>query len=605
MKINNIKKLLVSGVIGLLFISCSDYLNTIPDNQVSIQDVFKRKASTEQYLANVYSYMRTEMGWSNESPWEGISDEVDVTYPDYVTALINQGSMTSGKGWFNYWGFYYKGIRSATYFIQHVDENQEMTPELKNQYKAEARYLRAWFYFCIYRQYGPVIVMPETLIAPDATLTDMSYPRNSIKETVDYIESELNETLAMNSLPTISPSSDKEYGRITSSTCKALKSRLLLYAASDFYNADANPDFANFQNQDGKKLFDYTNADKIQRWQKAADAAKAVIDVPGFALYTEKVSGVTDPFKSCQNLFQVDWNSEVIYARPAGLFWEIDNACAPRSVSGWSGWGVTQQFVDAFFTKNGLPIDKDPAYSETGFSTASGDNGNTQKNTYNMYVNREPRFYVAVTFNNSKWLSTNNQGTVQLYFGGNSGLTQTEKRNYSKTGYLARKFCSPSSDPSTNKSQEHAQIYFRLGEIYLNYVEALNEVSYSTNITEILKYINLIRDRAGIPKYGTEIGNIPVPTDQVTMRDAIRRERRVELALESHRYFDCKRWIISEKTDGGPFYGMNVNAASDNFHVRTLYETRVFEKKNYLWPIDVTEIFKDKYLVQNPYWDNN
>ena len=136
-------------------------------------------------------------------------------------------------------------------------------------------------------------------------------------------------------------------------------------------------------------------------------------------------------------------------------------------------------------------------------------------------------------------------------------------------------------------------------------MEALNEVSYSTNITEILKYINLIRDRAGIPKYGTEIGNIPVPTDQVTMRDAIRRERRVELALESHRYFDCKRWIISEKTDGGPFYGMNVNAASDNFHVRTLYETRVFEKKNYLWPIDVTEIFKDKYLVQNPYWDNN
>ena len=95
MKINNIKKLLVSGVIGLLFISCSDYLNTIPDNQVSIQDVFKRKASTEQYLANVYSYMRTEMGWSNESPWEGISDEVDVTYPDYVTALINQGSMLS------------------------------------------------------------------------------------------------------------------------------------------------------------------------------------------------------------------------------------------------------------------------------------------------------------------------------------------------------------------------------------------------------------------------------------------------------------------------------------------------------------------------------
>jgi hypothetical protein len=143
-------------------------------------------------------------------------------------------------------------------------------------------------------------------------------------------------------------------------------------------------------------------------------------------------------------------------------------------------------------------------------------------------------------------------------------------------------------------------IHFRLGEIYLNYAEALNELGFNENKTEILYYINQIRERAGIPLYGDGAGEIPVTAGE--MRALIRAERRVELAFESHRYFDCKRWIIAHETDGGDFWGMDVYAGEDGFHKRAIFEKRSFQTKNYLWPIRTSETYKNSLLVQNPGW---
>ena len=127
----------------------------------------------------------------------------------------------------------------------------------------------------------------------------------------------------------------------------------------------------------------------------------------------------------------------------------------------------------------------------------------------------------------------------------------------------------------------------------LNYVEALND--YDPGHSDILKYLNQVRNRAGMP-------NIVSGKSQDEMRRLIRHERRVELCCERLRYYDTRRWLIAEQTDAGNFYGMNVDADGNAFYVRTVFETRVFRKEFYLFPIPQSEINKDKNIVQNPGW---
>jgi hypothetical protein len=140
----------------------------------------------------------------------------------------------------------------------------------------------------------------------------------------------------------------------------------------------------------------------------------------------------------------------------------------------------------------------------------------------------------------------------------------------------------------------------RLGQIYLDYAEALNE--YEPGNPDILTYLNLIRKRAGVPAYGNASGQIPVSTDQSIMRSIIRRERQVELSFESVRYFDCHRWKIAMETDNEPVRGMNMYADGSAFYQLTTVADRTFRQRDYLWPIPNDEILKNSLLVQNPGW---
>jgi hypothetical protein len=254
---------------------------------------------------------------------------------------------------------------------------------------------------------------------------------------------------------------------------------------------------------------------------------------------------------------------------------------------------------------NGRPI-TDPAsgYTETGFTTTA--NNYYVVGTSNMYANREPRFYVDISFNNSKWLNTafgtgGQPVTIQMYSGGNSG--KYTGRNWSRTGYAVRKLVHPSSRVNPDQIAGRTEVHMRLGEIYLNYAEALNEANPGD--ADILKYLNFIRERAGIPQYGIGANALPVPASQAAIRDAIRRERSLELSFEAggHRYFDTRRWKIAEQTDGGPMYGMDIDATTTAaFQKRVVFETRVFNKKNYLWNILQDELNRNVKLVENPAW---
>jgi hypothetical protein len=600
MKINKniVNTFLAITIISVLSACQKDFLDQVPDDRLTIDDVFKRRSDAERYLANVYSHIKSDNDWNtSNSPWEGLSDEIDVTYNDYPTYFMNTGNWDKNNDNYPYWRDYYRGIRSASYFLQHIDECvelKELAPELLPRYKAEARALRAWFYFFIMRQYGPFVIMPETPMAPDATLAEMSIPRSSLDECVSYIESELDKAIV--DLPE-KPVNTSNWGRFNQAMAKAIKSRMLLYAASPLFNG--NTDYVDFVNNDGKQLINQTY--DVNKWKKAADAAKEVIDLPGYKLYKEfDGSSNIKAYESCKNVFLKDWNEEIIMARVNGMY-SVDKNGSPYHVGGWSSWGPTQQVVDAFFMANGRSIsDPSSGYSETGF-TASG-TSYYDVGTSNMYINREPRFYVAITFNGSKWINPSavrGTETIQLYNGGNSG--KYTGRNWSRTGYCVRKKVNPSSTVNPEVIAERTEVLIRLGEIYLNYAEALNE--YDPGNPDILIYLNMIRERAGIPQYGVGTTPLPVPANQEEMREAIRKERRVELAFEIHRYFDTRRWKIAQQTDGGPFYGMNTEATNTaGFTVRTVFETRQFLPKHYLWNITQDELNRNPNLVGNPGW---
>lgn len=586
-----IRKRIASSICLLTMIintwSCKKFLDQVPDDRITIEEVFQKKQASEQYLANVYSYIMDSEGnqWDS-NPWTTTCDEIQDSWTSHACTRINLGVISSGNVPFAKWSHYYKGIRSASYFINHIDGNKEILAlngqPLIDQYKAEARCLRAWFYFCLMRQYGPVVLLGEQEV--DVNATGIQFPRSSFDECVEFVTSELDAAAAIlpNEPSRNGQKSDLEYGRMTKGIALAIKSRLLLYAASPLYNG--NTDYAGYTNNDGKVLIGQTYSQA--KWEEAAKAALAVIQLGLYNLYKDPNG---DPVTSYRGILLEPWNTETIFARPANNLWDWENHCNLRSAGGWNGMSPTQEMVDAYFMSDGKTIKESSLYSESGFT-----NG-----VYNMYLNREPRFYASVTYNGSVWQggAITTPATVDLTYSGRDGK-KDGKEDYSHTGYLARKNLHPGSNRLTNSFVSRPWVMIRLGEIYLNYAEALNE--YDPGNADIVKYLNLIRERAGIPGYGSP--GLPVPANKEAMREKIRAERRIELAFETHRWFDIRRWKILEQTVNGELHGMNVDGDGNDFYKRTVITSRVYRKAYYWFPVEQSELDRARLVVQAPYW---
>lgn len=610
---------ILSAALLMLASSCQkDFLDQVPDDRLSLEEVFNRRKLTEEWLAGTYNYIRDEAHRTNSTPWDVISDDNDVSQRGNPFQ-VNLGNWNASSDYWNFWDHYYKGIRTATTFINHVDGNEEILQEregiaLIKKRKAEARFLRAFFYAEILKQYGPFIIIGDAEIEPDLPLTDpsMQLPRSSYDECVDYIVNELDkaeEDLDVEHYANGDAVLENDMGRASKILCRAVKSRVLLYAASPLNNG--NQDFLTLANRDGKLLFSSTN--DLDKWTKAAAAAKTVIDYAEssgkLGLYKKNTNGELDPFLSYRDVFLDSWNIEWIMARNNNSITNYQRSCTPRLAGGYASMGPTQQLIDSYrmangqapitgYNSEGVPvINSASGYSEEGFSNYHAPGASREKNTFNMYVGREPRFYATITYSGSDWINTTSSlgvREIQLYYTGESG--KGGSHDYSETGYLFRKNVAPTYHPTQN-STVRPHVMMRYAEILLNYVEALNEAS--PNHPDILKYLNQIRQRGGIPALSTSLS-------QAEMRNQIRTERRIELTMEHLRYFDTRRWKIAEKTDAGPFYGMNAEGGTSNtdlaFFKRTRFESRVFRKSFYYFPIPQSEIQRNPNLIQNPGW---
>jgi hypothetical protein len=597
------RKILIGVFLLALFSNAckKDFLRKTPNEDLTIEDVFKQRQYAEAWLSNVYYFLPEEINFVD--PWGrnafvSSTDEMKVPWPEKYTNLMNSGAWNASDEGVptNIWNSNYDGIRKANIFLANVDK-VPMDETERNKWKAEATFLRAFFYFCIIRTHGAVPLITE-VIPTDADFS--KYQRNPLKECVDFVVGECDKAVPFLDARI---TEDRNYGKITKTAALALKARILLYAASPLWNGDQ--DFASVRNKDGVALFP-TQYDATL-WKKAADAAKACIDQAegvGMGLYR---SPDNDPVKNYQGTFIQRWNKEIILARNwAGVsMQDIDRCTFPNGMGGWSGYSPTQEIVDDYEMKTGVaPItgynnDGSPVvnpasgYVEAGYAAAGDPKGYYLRGTRNMYVNREPRFYASINYNGSFWA-----GRKIEFF--DAGLDSRRKggRDHAICGYLMKKFSDSTVVITQGKFVAKSWTYFRLGEQYLNYAEALNEDQGP--VADVYKYVNLIRDRSGLP-------GLPAGLSKDQMREKIHHERRIELAFETHRFFDTHRWKTAQDIDNREIHGMNVAAglslSDDQFYKRTVIEKRVFvAPKHYWFPIPQGEINKNPKLVQNRGW---
>ncbi|TKG96998.1 RagB/SusD family nutrient uptake outer membrane protein [Puteibacter caeruleilacunae] len=579
-------------ILALLTMSCEDFLDKKPDDSMTMDMVFKNKNEVRKWLSNTYSYMPdVELDpLHNGEFWSYISDEGDISAGNGGTgaSAINLGNINPNSSWngTNNWNKYYKAIRSIHIFLDNVEPiPDQLTQDEVDGMMLEARFMRAFYYFLLVRQYGPVPLILEEIPA-DADSETMQRPRTPFDEIIDWFDTELSD------LAQLLPNEVEEIwtGQPTKAVALALRGRILLYAASPQFNG--NSAYANVKNLDGTTLFNTTY--DVSKWQKAADANKALIDhAESTGLYKlHKVydgAGNLDPLASYQDLFLEHTEEAIFYGKP-GSASSHDRSRLPRHAAGYSRVCVTQEMVDSYFMNDGLTIDASPIYSETGKSTAA--DAYTEANTFNMYVNREPRFYASVTYSGKKWAVT--KKIVDFSLKGKDGSSKNPTT--STTGYLVFKRVNPAYKVNGANPGLRA-MHIRLGEVYLNYAEALNE-AVGPDHADVRKYIGMIRERAGL----TVDSYYPAGLSKDEMREHIHHERKVELAFEGLRYFDIKRWLIAEDIMNNDFHGMKMVGIGDDFFNRTTFETRVFKPAYYLFPIPQSEIDRNENLVQNPGW---
>lgn len=626
-KQNSIYTLLIAL---LCFVSSCDYLGVSDQLAGGLQNteqVFDNVSYTKRWYANVFAGIPDYSGINSvnvgafKNPWTGMCDELVVGYGN--SSKYNNSDRNAANMGFHRYGDCYKYIRQANIFLQKAHpimttgtQGDQLLEDELTQMKANVRFMRAFYHYLLFEQYGPIILVKDKIY--NAT-EDQDVPRNTVDEVIEYIDSEL--TAVASELTQEPIFEDKDYRAWpTKGVALAVRAKLWLYAASPLLNGGYR-EALSVTNPDGTRLFPDYDAGK---WEKALAACKDFIDYAEagryelYKEYKDDNGAVIDPDKSVYNLFQ-KYTHEIIWATAnndwGGLNGDaFDRRIAPRcEKNGLGSTGVTQELVDAFYMKDGFPVSataylpQSTLYQEEGYGTYKDQNDNFSKKYTNVtvsnrYLNREPRFYNTVFFNGRQWPVSCNQ--VLFYNGGNSGVQEGQA---TLTGYMLFKRFNRSvslTNPGV-ASQFRPSIIFRLADFYLMYAEAANEVN--PNDARVLKYLNLVRERAGLPDIETL--NPAIRGNQELQRAAIQRERQIELATEGQRYFDVRRWMIADKNgegrQNGYVHGMNVRGESndkEDFNRIVEASQIVFNRKMYLYPMPDSEMRKTKNLVQNPGW---
>ncbi len=552
----NMNKYILSvALVTLIGIGCNKVLDTKVDTQLTDEDIENNYNNLRDFGYSAYTNVQNGFYSIDNNLFAAATDDAEQTMPTSQAQFFNNGSWSAFYNPDDQCSNDYEGIFYCNYFLENSSDyrnilarNRDTVSDGGNLYRrdvsdiqwlrAENRVLRAYYYFDLIKRYGGVPLITRTYSRNENT----HIPRSSYDEIVDFIIKDID--VAMDSLQTDWTSFSTDLtGRITKGVALALKSRVLLYAASPLHN-------------------DGNNGEK---WLRAADAAHQVIE-----LGTYQLDG------NYRNLFIADntmKSPETIWCIRMAPGNDVEIKNYPVGTPGGnSGVTPSQNLVDA--------------YEYTGTADPA-----------NPYANRDPRLAYTIVTNNSQW----NGRTMQIYSGGQDDPAMAAA---SRTGYYLKKFLNDNLDLVNNDIEARAWILFRYAEILLNYAEAMNEAFGPNNTASYglsaVNALNMVRQRTGV--------NMPAitATSKEQMRTLIKRERRVELAFEGHRWWDLVRWQDAASMLNQPLRGVRItNMGGGIFNYQYFnVENRVFTApKMYLYPIPQNEVTKSNgVLIQNPGW---
>jgi hypothetical protein len=552
---NDIFKLLNKTTIALqvgILISCSallfscnkNVLDKIPLNSYSEELVWKDGNLIETFVNNTYRNVPHGFNYSMTNSLSTLTDEANARANSSAN-IINAGNITpDALAALDYWNDpqrgLYKVITRTNIFLSKIAD-APIDAALKDRMTGEMTFLRAYSYFRLISFYGGVPLITK----PFGLNDDFSVPRNTYKECFDFVLSELDKAAQLLPLKHASVN----MGRITKGAAMAIKARALLYWASP----QNNP-----------------TGDK-SRWQQAADAAKAVIDLKQYSIFPD--------YKSVFLASNI-YNPEMIWQRPFNLTIEPENTFVelslyPNGYGGFAQLHPLQNIVDDYETLNGRLVKDDNTYDPQ-----------------NPYVNRDPRFYASILYDGAPFKGREVETFLPKGQDSNEGSSQPW--NSTQTGYYQRKFVDETiTNPGGTNIGSTPWTFARYAEVLLNYAEAKLNLGDEATARD---YINMIRSRPSV--------KMPIVTESGSaLVTRLQNERRIELAFEDHRWFDVRRWKIAPVVLNIPGKRMAVTknpSTGKKIYTIVEYQPRQFFEKNYLVPIPQYEIAKNPKLAQNP-----
>ncbi|MBL4561417.1 MAG: RagB/SusD family nutrient uptake outer membrane protein [Labilibaculum sp.] len=529
-------KLFIIIIIALFSLaSCSDIFDVMPKDAISEANVWEDEALMQAYVNSCYTSAYTQ-GLFRTTQIGHATDELHSIKGSVYYNIITRGELTADNissvhSYLNNWSDAYVLIREINLFFEKI-EDAPINDDTKEEMTGEMKFMRAFLYSQLIWRYGgvPLITTVYGLDDDDYTVT-----RDSYDDCVDFIVTELDESIGM--LP--DQQTDDNLGKASADAARALKSRVLLYAASPLNNP----------------------SNDLAKWEAASDATKALIDTR---------YSLNDDYQSTF----LEQNNEIIFARYHTQSSELALSLqvGRNGDNGWGSDSPTQNLVNDYEMTNG----EMPFLEDGTVNPASG------YDPTNPYIERDPRFYASILYDGSIWMGRETE--TFLPGGTDSGEGSVASWNASQSGYYLKKFVAEDIPPvGSSEYPTTPWIIFRYGEILLNYAEAQFMLGYEDIARE---YVNKVRSR-------TSVGMPPVTESDDALKKRIQNERRIELVFEGHHYFDVRRWQIANETESKNIVGVSITKNDDgtktyNFEKNLI--ARTWDDKLYLLPIPREEI---------------
>lgn len=592
----NILKTFFITILLLSATSCNqDFLNLEPLDQYADGAVWDEDPELIQAFVNdIYRGLGQQ---GIRVMFSTYVDETMLTFgwaADQVTnSLLTPSSLgrfgsNNSQSYFYTWNVAYTFIRACNVFFDKIESAKSIDDTQRERLKGEVYFLRAYIYHMLVSIYGGVPIIDKAYGLGE----DYAVPRNTFEECVKFIVDDCDRAIERITV------TDK--GRPTKGAAMALKSRILLRAASDLHNTNA----AYAGSYSNPELIGYVGGNRRDRWEKARDAAKAVIDLNQYALHKANPAPGEDIAKNLGEIFLLNETSEDIFVKYY-LQSVVTTLVMPNLNNGPSGYHLRGantpigQLVDDYEMADG---------SKFSWSNPS--------HAANPYLNRESRFYADILYDGAKWRErpddvrgidplgviqtswvekwNTSSNSIDVIPGLETRQSPSDDWNGTYTGYVMRKHNDPSVD-ARFVQQTCPYRFIRYAEILLNYAEACLELGQED---EARLYINMIRKRAGLPSI-TESGQALI--------ERYRHERRIELAFEDHRFFDVRRWMIAPEVYSnvqGIYIVHKLNAdkvsTTANYTILPLVQKREWKDRFYFLPILLDEMNRNNKLIQNP-----